>query len=182
MPNHKALQELQSRLDERLALVKSQEPQKSWLAIESGGFGFLLNLLEIGEIFPASTSTTTICTVPHTQAWFLGVVNLRGHLHGVVHLALFFDLSAVASSGNLARVIALNGHLELNCALWVDALMGLRNEAQLQPVTRTVASDSVQLPDFLGGQLQDEKGRIWQEVLLSKLIQQKAFLNIAVQI
>ena len=73
MANKEALRDLQSRLAERLKVVRSQPQGTSWLAVECSGRGFLLPLQEAGEIFPQ----TTIVPVAHTKPWFLGVANLR---------------------------------------------------------------------------------------------------------
>ena len=48
----------------------------------------MVPLREAGEIF----ALTPMVPVPHSHRWFLGVSNLRGHLHGVVDLAGFLGL------------------------------------------------------------------------------------------
>src|SRR5438045_7444462 len=90
MANKEALRELQSRLAERLKAARTQDRGKSWLAVECSSRGFLFPLKEAGEIFALSP----IVSVPHSHPWFLGVANLRGHLHGVVDLAGFLGVKA----------------------------------------------------------------------------------------
>ena len=51
----------------------------AWLAVQAGGRDYLLPLNQAGEIFP----WTGVQPVPYTQAWFLGIANLRGALMGV---------------------------------------------------------------------------------------------------
>ena len=48
----------------------------SWLAVRSGQRNLLFPLAQAGEII----SMARIAPVPHTLAWFVGVVNLRGGL------------------------------------------------------------------------------------------------------
>lgn len=85
MANRQALKELQTRLAERLKLVKTQGIGPSWLAVEAGGKKYLFSLDQSGEFL----SWAGIQPVSYTQAWFLGVVSLPGGLYGVVDLAGF---------------------------------------------------------------------------------------------
>src|SRR5690606_34769362 len=93
MANKEALRELQTRLASRLQMAREQAPTRNWLAVDIAGHGFLLPLDQAGEIFPLSA----LQGVPHSQPWFLGVANLRGHLHGVVDLAVFIGLDRPAN-------------------------------------------------------------------------------------
>ena len=170
MANKEALRELQSRLAERLAAARTEERGKSWLAIECSARGFLLPLREAGEIF----ALAPLQTVPHTHRWFLGVSNLRGHLHGVVDLAAFLGVTAGETDRQQARLIGFNPRFELNCALLVDRLAGLRREDQLtpEPDPQTVR------PGFVGARYRDVAGRLWQELDLAELAGDEAFLKI----
>jgi twitching motility protein PilI len=73
-------------------------------------------LKEAGEIFPLSP----IVPVPASHAWFLGVANLRGHLHGVVDLAGFLGVKGSEPLREQSRLVAFNAALDINCALLVD--------------------------------------------------------------
>jgi len=172
MANKQALRELQTRLAERLAAARTQEQRTAWLAIESAGYGFLLPLAQAGEIFPMAP----IVSVAHTQPWFLGVANLRGGLAGVVDLARFLGLKSGAPEPlrEPPRLIVLNPSLELNCALMVDRLAGLRNEDQLV----AEAADDGPRPVFVGARFRDNAGRSWQELNLAALAADEAFLKI----
>lgn len=172
MANKEALRELQGRLAERLQEVKTQERSLSWLAVESGGHGFLLPLAEAGEIFQPGT----LLRVPHVQPWFLGVANLRGVLAGVVDLAGFLGLRSQLTPGEReqARVVAFNPTLEINGALQVDRLAGLRNQSQLTPE----GVDPQNRPSFVGGRYRDAGGRAWQELRLAVLARDERFLRI----
>ena len=88
MANKQALRDLQSRLAERLQAARTEPLARSWLAVECSSRGFLFPLREAGEIF----AMAPMLPVPHSHRWFLGVSNLRGHLHGVVDLAGFLGV------------------------------------------------------------------------------------------
>ena len=70
--------------------------------------------------------------MPYTQTWFLGVANLRGGLYGVVDLAGFVVRARARRCAPMparaeSRLVALNAALEVNCALLIDRLAGLRS-------------------------------------------------------
>ena len=175
MANKQALRDLQSRLAERLQTARTQARGQSWLAVECNGRGLLLPLREAGEIF----ALAPIMPVPHSHRWFLGVANLRGHLHGVVDLAGFLGVKGGGAGPEpmgreQSRLIGFNHAFDINCALMVDRLSGLRSEADLtvEPVSPGAR------PAFAGTQLRDGSGRLWQELLLSELASDDAFLKI----
>ena len=142
MANKQALRELQTRLAERLQAARTQARGKSWLAVECSGHGFLLPLSDAGEIF----AIAPLLPVPHSQPWFLGVANLRGHLHGVVDLAAFLGIKPVRRRREQARLVGFNQALDINCVLLVDRLAGLRSEAELS----ADAADDAARPGFVG--------------------------------
>ena len=88
MANKQALRDLQTRLAERLQAARTEPLGRSWLAVECSSRGFLFPLRDAGEIF----AMAPLLHVPHSHRWFLGVANLRGHLHGVVDLAGFLGV------------------------------------------------------------------------------------------
>jgi twitching motility protein PilI len=170
MANKQALRELQSRLAERLQAARTQVRGQAWLAVECGGRGFLLPLREAGEIF----ALAPILPVPYSQRWFLGVANLRGHLHGVVDLAGFLGIKVRESGRDQPRLVGFNQTMEINCVLMVDRLAGLRSEDELKPEP---PGDAAQ-PAFVGARLRDAAGRSWQELRLSELAVDAEFLKI----
>ena len=170
MANKEALRELQSRLAERLKAAQTQARTKSWLAVECSSRGFLFPLRDAGEIFALGP----MAPVPHTHTWFLGVSNLRGHLHGVVDLAGFLGVKSAEVGRDQARLVGFNQALEINCTLMVDKLSGLRSEDQLTPEP----SDAVARPAFVGGRFRDAAGRLWQELNLAELAGDETFLRI----
>lgn len=174
MANKEALRELQNRLAERLKAVRGQARSLSWLAVECSGRGFLLPLQDAGEIH----SQAVVVPVAHAKPWFLGVANLRGGLHGVVDLAGFLGVKAperVAEAGReRVQLVALNASMEINCALLVDRLAGLRSAAQMAAEPDAQAPR----PPFVGGRFRDASGRLWQELRLSELAHHPEFLRI----
>jgi len=180
MANKEALRELQQRLADRLQAVRQQAPARNWLAVEIAGHGFLLPLDQAGEIFPLSP----IQPVPHSQEWFLGVANLRGQLHGVIDLAAFLGLPQrqvrnvhEVAARDAGRLIAFNAGLQLNAALLIDRLMGLRNTSTVTPAD---ALPDAAKPHFVGKQMSDVQGRTWYELDLAGLVADEAFLKIDV--
>jgi twitching motility protein PilI len=174
MANREALRELQARLAGRLQAARTEGVQASWLAVESGGGKFLFPLAQSGEIFPFSSTLP----VPYTQSWFLGVANLRGGLYGVVDLASFVAGRAPAQRSDAtraeSRLVALNSALEINCALLIDRLAGLRNSDAF-----TSSSPPPEgAPEYFGSGYTDAGGAQWQEINLQALAQQPTFLSI----
>jgi twitching motility protein PilI len=172
MAKKEALRELQSRLAERLQAARTQTRGRSWLAVESAARGFLFPLKEAGEIF----SLGPLVPVPHTHRWFLGVSNLRGHLHGVVDLAGFLGVKAetTAPGQTQAQLVGFNQTFDLNCVLLVDKLAGLRSEEQLI----REEDDTTPRPTFVGARYRDASGRAWQELNLAALAGDESFLRI----
>jgi twitching motility protein PilI len=172
MANREALRELQNRLAAKLQAARTEARAPGWLAVESGGHGFLLPLAEAGEIF----GVASLIPVPHTSRWFLGVANLRGGLHGVVDLAGFLGLRALTDgTRDGAQLVAFNPVFEINCALLVDRLAGLRTPEQVQAED---PGDGSSRPIFAGTLYRDAAGRRWQELKLAGLAREERFLRI----
>lgn len=174
MAKKEALKDLQSRLADRLQSARSEGASAAWLAVKVGQRNVLLPLTQSGEIFPLMVTAP----VAYAQPWFKGVANLRGGLCGVVDLAVFLhDNSAgqrTEQSWSQARLVTLNPELDLNCALVVDALVGLRRQDAFVRVDIAPAGS----PEFFGQLLVDAQGASWQEINLRALAQSPEFLSI----
>ncbi len=174
MANRQAIRELQGRLAERLQLARTQGVAPSWLAVEASGQKYLFPMTQAGEIFP----WVAIQQVPYTQNWFLGVANLRGGLYGVVDLASYVTGTQAVTKTEFAlkdsRLIALNAGLDINCALLIDRLSGLRN----QEAFNDYAEKAKDAPAFFGNRYIDFSGQSWQEINLQVLAQQAHFLTV----
>jgi twitching motility protein PilI len=171
MARHReALGKLQARLAEQLMQAKTQVSTRAWLAVESAGMGFMLPLKEAGEIF----SMCPVLSVPHTAPWFLGVANLRGHLHGVVDLARFLGIRSEVAFRDQSSVVLFSPAFELNCALVVDRLAGLKREDEI----KLEADRGDSRPSFAADRYRDKNGRLWQEIRLELLASTDDFIRI----
>ena len=184
MSKKQSLRELQTRLAERMQQVRTEQPGVSWLAVDCAGQGLLFALRQAGEIFKLGT----VVPVPHTQPWLAGVVNQRGGLCTVVDLAVFLGLRTPDRplAPAQCRVVGFNQELQVNGALLVDRLEGLRHAADLM-VEDESADNGVDLqevtaarPAFALGRWRDEAGRVWQEIDLAELARLPQFLAVTV--
>jgi twitching motility protein PilI len=175
MANREALRDLQARLASRLQAARADGTSVSWLAVRAGGALWLLPLGQSGEIVPLSTTQP----VPYTKPWFRGVVNIRGGLQGVVDLAAFLESNAGRARSEpevqSPSVVTLNAALELNCALQVDSLQGLRGPGDFTASSPAEAGS----PPYFGSQFTDNAGLVWQEINLRELAQSPPFLSIS---
>ena len=176
MANRQALRELQTRLAARLQQARTEGVAAGWLAVELADKRFLFPLAQSGEIFPV----TSVQKVPYTQDWFMGVANLRGGLFGIVDLANFISGSHLprtfdGSIREQARLIALNSAMEINCAVLIDRLSGLRSVPDF--VSREEAPEGS--PAYLSAQYVDKAGLAWTELDLQQLASSPEFLGIA---
>ena len=175
MANRQALRDLQTRLADRLLIARKQGVAASWLAVETGSKKYLLPLSQSGEIFPWAG----IQLVPYTQTWFLGVANLRGGLFGVVDLASFVDGKPPKFKNDIeradSRLVVLNSALDVNCALLIDRLSGLRN----QMAFKDFLEKPEHAPIYFGNTYIDLNDDIWQEINLQVLALYNHFLTIS---
>lgn len=174
MAKKEALRDLQTRLAERLQAARGEGVSAAWLAVQVGSSNYLLPLAQSGEIFPLAATAP----VPYAKAWFAGVVNLRGGLYGVIDLAGFMlnaqGPSRAEQAWSQARLVTFNAALEVNCALLVDALIGLRRQDAFVGVVPALAD----APSYFGQRLVDAKDVCWQELNLQSLAQIPEFLSI----
>ena len=190
MSTKQALREFQNRLTERLQSARTSGVAASWLAVEAGSSRLLLPLSHAGEIF----AWTQVRPVPYAQPWFMGVANLRGGLFGVVDLVAFvgssFDVERSGHEGapqepgqamdrsevqlGQCHLVALNPLLDVNCAVLVDRLLGLRTTGAFA----ASASPAAGSPPYFGHVYTDAAGVEWQEINLQSLSQHSAFLSI----
>lgn len=169
-----SLQELQARLAERLLAARTDGVDSAqWLAVQAGGRNYLVPLAQAGEIFPWSG----VQTVPYAQAWFWGVASLRGNLVGVIDLAALLGHPVERSQQSLAEtsLLVINPALQVNAALVVDRLLGLRSGDALQAVPGEVPDGT----RGLGRLWSDGRGLQWQELNLQVLVQTPEFLRVS---
>ncbi len=201
MDKKQTLRQLHQRLATRLEAVRAGDVNSAaaWLAVQIGASGYLLPLTQSGEIFPVSS----LQSVAHTANWYAGVTSLRGTLWGVVNMAYFLDAVAFPMSsgtGNSnrpesagisarnhtfsntldvtrqsAKLVTLHPVLDLNCALQVQHVHGLRSTDDFQDSCPPLPS----LPRFFSHVYTDVLGVKWQELNLQHLSTHAAFLDIA---
>jgi twitching motility protein PilI len=175
MANKTALRELQQRLAERMQAARETTLIANWLAVECAGVGLLFSLKQASEIF----APVPIKPVPYAKPWLAGVANLRGGLFTVVDLSIYLGLRDAAPGRGIVspqtRLVSLSTELNLNCALLVDRLAGLRSDEQLPLAPEQPVGSR---PRFAGAVRRDEAGRHWQVINLEALAKQENFLHI----
>lgn len=160
--------------------ARDQTQAASWLAVECAGVGLLFSLKQAAEIF----TPVPLKSVPYAQPWLAGVANLRGGLFTVVDLAAFLGLrdprdpAQQQHSQQGTRFVSLNPELNINCALLVDRLVGLRGDDQL--VAEPADPNAGARPRFAGPRMRDAAGRAWQQLDLDALSKHEQFLRIVV--
>ena len=175
MANREAIRDLQARLAKRLQTARAEGMSVAWLAVRAGGRNYLFPLGQSGEIFPVAS----LQSVPYTCDWFPGVLNIRGGLYGVVDLAAF--IAAITGTPRTEpaaaepSVVTLNSALDVNCALQVDVLLGLRGPEAFASSSAPAQEE----PVFFGTRFVDAAGAAWQEINMRTLSQTRQFLSIS---
>jgi len=164
------LRDFQSQLLERMKAAKNSDVVSSnQLGLMIGPTHYLLNLRDAGEI----VSVGQISQVPLTREWYLGLLNLRGNLIGVIDMQSFQGQSKVELNSD-CRIVALSPSLAFNAGLLVSKVLGLRNVADM-----TIQQNSSEnQPAWFRQSYVDNSGQIWYELNLGRLIQDADFLHI----
>lgn len=169
-----ALQALQASLFARMEAASNEELLARRLAVAIGEVRCLINLAEAGEIIPMS-SIAAPTRVPLTRPWYLGLVNIRGSLVGIV------DPAALAGGEPQtvvrdSRVLVFAPSLAPNCGLLLSSVMGLRHLSEMQKIS----IDDDKKAELIGviGRYKDRDGTEWEEIGLATLLQDTAFLNV----
>lgn len=158
------LRAYQEQLLERMQAARSGNGERvQQLGLGIAGTRWLLDLTEAGEIVPSGLLTP----VPLTRPWYLGLVNVRGALLGVIDLARYLDPDAPAPgavAANSGRLVTFSPALGFNCALRVDQVYGLRQAAAMERD---------------GDALRDPEGNTWKPLSLAALVREERFLHVA---
>lgn len=164
------LREFQAQLVARMQTARSGEDTRvNQLGVMIGDSRWLLDLQTAGEI----VSVGTITRVPLTQAWFLGLTNIRGNLISVIDFAHFQGLPQTQVDKD-SRVVAFAPSLSFNSSLLVSRVLGLRNIAEMQ-LQETSETDSA---PWLGARYVDDESQVWTELDLSLVVQNPQFLHV----
>jgi twitching motility protein PilI len=163
------LRTFQQELAARLASKTAAQVESSRLGLACGGDQWLVRLGDAGEV----VAVPPVTPVPHTQPWHMGVANVRGNLYSVIDFARFLGRGA-EGTGAHARLVLFGPRAgDLNAGIVVQRVLGLRNLAELAP--SGAMSDA---PPWYAQRWMDADGQAWQEIDLSRLARDTAFLQI----
>jgi len=133
------------------------------LGLGIGAARYLVDLAEVDEI----VAPPPVTRVPLTQAWYLGLANVRGNLLGVIELDLYLGAAQAApasTAGATPRLVVFAPKLGLNCGLLAAQVYGLRQAGAMERD---------------GTALRDADGHAWTPLSLAALVQEPRFLNVA---
>lgn len=164
------LRQYQVQLLERMQAARSGALEAGReLGVTVGGAACLLDLTQISEIVPLQAAAP----VPLTQDWYLGLVNVRGQLTGVVDLARYLGRAGGAAVPAERRLITFAPGLGFNCALLVEGVLGLRRLAEMTP-----AAPDETAPAWCRQQFRAADGRLWTRIDLAQLVQETGFVQV----
>jgi twitching motility protein PilI len=141
----------------------------SRLGVMVNGMPWLVSLDDVSEVI----ALPEITRVPLTQAWFMGIANIRGNLYALTDLADFFGHAPTNITID-SRILLVNQKFGFNAGLLVERLIGLRSLDEM-----TLQSDAGQLPAWCVNQYKDKNNEIWHEIDIGSLLNQNQFIQIA---
>lgn len=166
-----ALREFQRQLVERTQLARSDHSSKPMrLAVQAGDQRLLLAVAHTTEVIPCEGVTP----VPHTRAWFLGLINCRGKLTGVIDFSGFLGYPVKAWQ-DTDRLLVLSDCLTVPCALRITRVPGL---VSLSDFTDQPRPDGE--PAWVSAIYSDRHAQSWRLLDLSLLISDPAFLDVVI--
>jgi len=118
------LQDIESRSQQNAAGLPKQKSQQYWEAVlfNITGLGVMAPLQEVKEILNYPDEVTR---VPGTQAWLLGMANIRGNLLPIIDLQQCLGGAPVVI-GRRSRVLVIN-HQGIYAGLLVGDVQGMRH-------------------------------------------------------
>lgn len=143
------------------------------LGMAIGETRWLVHMSEVTEVL----SVPKLTPVALTQPWFLGMTNVRGNLYGITDLSLYLGGSPTQVNKK-SRVFLSSPRYSVNSGLLVDNMLGIRSLSDFEPMESL--DDSVPAQTNLAGKCKDKEGRVWYVLNLQELLQEEAFLQIAV--
>jgi twitching motility protein PilI len=162
-----SLRDYQRDLAARLKAADSSRTS-SKLAVQAGDEGWLVDLMEAGEVIPVPPITA----VAQTRPWFKGVSNVRGNLYSVIDFPAFLGGKGVAL-GEQSRLLLVAQRYRAGAALLVDGSLGLRNPESWQPRETAQAPAGWQRAEY-----EDEAGKVWKELDVAELVRDQNFLTV----
>jgi twitching motility protein PilI len=174
--SRQSLRDYQRQLAERTTSAQASAAASSrQLGFLAAGSGWLIHLNEAAEIMPVPAMTP----VPGTQAWFLGLINHRGKLTGVID---FEDLLGARSSSHktLGRLIVLSDRFPTACALRVAAVTGLMefSDASEREADQSPAA-AINVKPIWQGECLRIRGKSWHRLDVLALMADPRFAHAA---
>jgi len=165
------LRTFQQELATRLASKTAAQVESSRLGLACGNEQWLIRLSDAGEVI----TVPPVVSVPRTKPWFAGIANIRGNLFSVIDFATFLGREPNPTTGAGQNRLVLFGPRagEINVGIVVTRVLGLRNLAELAP-----AALPAEPPLWYAQRWMDADGGAWQEIDLSKLARDPAFLQV----
>ena len=164
-----ALREFQRQLAERTQLARSDKHSKPMrLAVQAGDQRLLLDVAHTSEVI----SGEGVTSVPHTCAWFLGLINCRGKLTGVIDFPGFLGLPVMPWQ-DTDRLLVLSDTLAVPWALRVTRVPGLVDLSGFSDQSR---ADNE--PAWVNAVYTDRDAQSWRLLDMSLLISDSAFLDV----
>jgi twitching motility protein PilI len=161
-----SLREFQQDLARRLNEAAAADAPSARLGVQVGDELWLVRLEEAGEVIPVPP----VARVPLTQPWFRGLANIRGNLFSVVDLAAFQGKDPTPQTPD-ARLLLVAESYNMNAALLVNRMLGLRNLQQFE--TRAVPAERA----WERARFVDGGGQVWRELGMNELVYNEAFLQ-----
>lgn len=147
------------------------EASSTVLGVAAGEDRYLISMTEVNEVVPIPK----LARVPHTQPWFLGLVNVRGNLYGITDLSVY--LGGNPMPFNLkSRILLVSPGNKIYGGFMVNSMLGIRNLSEFTAVKPA----KEELTKGIIAQYEDTEERLWQELSLLELIRDEKFLQIAV--
>lgn len=200
MAKRLSLREFQAGLAERLTSAARGANSRALLGIQAGSGYWLLSLADAGEIVPLTSlpSLASLTPVALTKPWFIGLVNIRGVLYGVVDFSLFQGGEPTPLNDD-ARLLLIGTRHGSNSALLVSRTLGLKNPESLECVAEAevasepepesalapemaAASEPTPAQPWLGETYcdrQDAAAPRWRRLRVQPLLAHPEFLDIA---
>jgi len=165
-----SLREFQQSLAQRLREAQAATEQSSRLGVQAGESYWLLKLDETDEVLPLPE----ISPVPLTQAWYLGLANVRGVMANVVDFGAFLGSETTTRTPD-CRLVLVAERYQSYSGLLIGRMMGLRN---IQTLEALEASAGQEREAWVGGTYRDAEGRTWKELNMAALVANENFLNV----
>lgn len=169
LTSRQRLHEYQAMLARRLQEARAKASTDSFLGVQIGERYWLLSLADTGEVLDFQAPAR----VPLTQPWYLGLVNARGNLLGVIDLGLFCG-EAPTAGGVGTKIVVLSKDPQRACAIVVPRVAGLRSMTDLQAVDAEPDQDK----PWQGRAWRDAQGTLWRELDVCQLLADPAFLQV----